>query len=77
VTVTFQRVDADPDAIRLNGMIAPIEGAPDDDRRRIVVLSPARTGEQPFEFEVREAAPTPERVRIFRCIYGSILKPTH
>jgi hypothetical protein len=73
--VVFQRVDADAD-FSLDGLLAPIEDAVDDDRRTVITLAPtrARGDLADFVFEVHEAAPTPQRTRIFRCRYGTVLR---
>jgi hypothetical protein len=55
---------AGPRVARRHG--PPIDDAPADDRRVIVPAD--------FMFEVREPSPTPQRVRIFKCKYGSVLR---
>jgi hypothetical protein len=69
--VVFERVaEGEPADFSLDALLAPIEEA-DDDAMRVIKLA-ARVHEEPdFIFEVIDP---PQRTRIFRCRYGTVLR---
>ena len=77
MTVIFERVDLAADAdFAFNVARASLPEKPDDDTMRVITMTPTRARAEvaDFIFEVHEPSPTPQRVRVFKCVYGSVLR---